>query len=233
MDKCGKCTKTVYPMEKGKEREPGRKKRGKDAEREGKRDSFCLRTRGSFSLLPSFPLLLLLCPSPTFFILYGVSSDLSFFGAFCSLPFAISLILSAFPPPPKKNTKVSSGGRPYHRACFKCTDCNTTLQLGKEAFHDGNLYCDRCHGSGAGGSAGFRGAGSSVNSHTWNKDVHSKGSGGGAGISAWGGHAGGSTGGTSQAASGGASSGGANKFCPECGNKSSGGKFCANCGHAM
>lgn len=64
-----------------------------------------------------------------------------------------------------------SGGKTFHSWCFKCHTCAATLTLGKEKSHLGELFCSRCHQQSF-GSVGFRGAGSSIDSHERAKDVH-------------------------------------------------------------
>ena len=35
--------------------------------------------------------------------------------------------------------------RDYHKWCFKCVLCDTTLVLGKQLDHDGEPYCKSCY----------------------------------------------------------------------------------------
>ncbi|KAJ2852555.1 hypothetical protein IWW36_000184 [Coemansia brasiliensis] len=42
--------------------------------------------------------------------------------------------------------KVVGPGGPWHRACFKCKECNTTLDSSKITEHNGDAYCRTCYG---------------------------------------------------------------------------------------
>ncbi|KAJ2452027.1 hypothetical protein EV183_003205 [Coemansia sp. RSA 2336] len=42
--------------------------------------------------------------------------------------------------------KVVGPGGPWHRACFKCKECNTTLDSSKITEHDGDAFCRTCYG---------------------------------------------------------------------------------------
>mmetsp|Transcript_14973 Transcript_14973/g.25726 ORF Transcript_14973/g.25726 Transcript_14973/m.25726 type:complete len:135 (-) Transcript_14973:3-407(-) len=67
-----------------------------------------------------------------------------------------------------------AANKSWHRWCFKCIDCNTSLTLGKEVSHEGEIYCAKCHG-GKFGAAGYRGAHhASIDSHKQNKSVFQK-----------------------------------------------------------
>eukprot|EP01118_Nematostelium_gracile_P008159 TRINITY_DN2696_c0_g1_i1.p1 TRINITY_DN2696_c0_g1~~TRINITY_DN2696_c0_g1_i1.p1 ORF type:complete len:123 (+),score=17.56 TRINITY_DN2696_c0_g1_i1:84-452(+) len=104
--------------------------------------------------------------------------------------------------------KVNAIGKSWHKACFKCTTCNATIQLGTEQNHEGMPYCKRCHGANFGiGGYGYGGGGGSLSSHNWNTSVHN-----------------------APSTEGQAASSGGSKFCSSCGNASKGGKFCSSCG---
>mmetsp|Transcript_8131 Transcript_8131/g.22996 ORF Transcript_8131/g.22996 Transcript_8131/m.22996 type:complete len:135 (-) Transcript_8131:54-458(-) len=64
-------------------------------------------------------------------------------------------------------------GKSFHRWCFRCTQCNTSLTLGRERAHEGKAYCVRCHQS-LFGATGFRGAASSIDTHARRDDVNKK-----------------------------------------------------------
>eukprot|EP01092_Planopodium_desertum_P010595 TRINITY_DN471_c0_g1_i1.p1 TRINITY_DN471_c0_g1~~TRINITY_DN471_c0_g1_i1.p1 ORF type:complete len:134 (-),score=20.37 TRINITY_DN471_c0_g1_i1:40-405(-) len=97
----------------------------------------------------------------------------------------------------------------YHRGCFKCTHCKKTLERGKQSTRNGKLYCDRCATS-LFGAAGFRGAGSAIDSHERPTDVYS-----------------GPAGPDHVVAS--IESG----LCSSCGTKGVSGGFCSNCGNKL
>eukprot|EP00770_Monocercomonoides_exilis_P004882 MONOS_4858.1-p1 / transcript=MONOS_4858.1 / gene=MONOS_4858 / organism=Monocercomonoides_exilis_PA203 / gene_product=cysteine-rich protein 2 / transcript_product=cysteine-rich protein 2 / location=Mono_scaffold00135:69952-71084(-) / protein_length=226 / sequence_SO=supercontig / SO=protein_coding / is_pseudo=false len=40
---------------------------------------------------------------------------------------------------------LSALGKKYHRLCFKCVKCGTTLALGRQIEHDNEPYCEKCH----------------------------------------------------------------------------------------
>jgi len=42
--------------------------------------------------------------------------------------------------------KVVGIGQTYHKACFKCTNCNKSLDSTTLTEHDGNIYCKSCYG---------------------------------------------------------------------------------------
>ena len=46
-------------------------------------------------------------------------------------------------------------GKDWHKWCFKCHVCETTLQLGNYQDHDGEPYCKKCYGQ-AYGAQGFK-----------------------------------------------------------------------------
>jgi hypothetical protein len=46
-------------------------------------------------------------------------------------------------------------GKDWHKWCFKCHICETTLQLGNYQDHDGEPYCKKCYGQ-AYGAQGFK-----------------------------------------------------------------------------
>eukprot|EP01119_Soliformovum_irregulare_P025219 TRINITY_DN927_c0_g1_i1.p1 TRINITY_DN927_c0_g1~~TRINITY_DN927_c0_g1_i1.p1 ORF type:complete len:156 (-),score=22.82 TRINITY_DN927_c0_g1_i1:234-701(-) len=104
--------------------------------------------------------------------------------------------------------KVSAISKAWHKACFKCTTCNATIQLGTEQAHDGMPYCKRCHGANFGiGGYGYGGSGGSLSSHKWNTEVHTAPTG-------------------APAKEG--------RHCGKCGAVSaSDGKFCASCGEML
>jgi hypothetical protein len=56
----------------------------------------------------------------------------------------------------------------FHRWCFRCVVCQTTLTLGKECEHEGKPYCKKCHGATEAGAKGF-GYGNMLNSHVVNQ----------------------------------------------------------------
>ncbi|PRP87730.1 cysteine-rich protein 1-like [Planoprotostelium fungivorum] len=110
--------------------------------------------------------------------------------------------------------KVNSIGKAWHKACFKCTQCNSSLQLGSEAAHEGKPYCKRCHQSAFGpGGYGF-GQGGTLSSHSWNTTVH-----GGTPIA------------EPPKVENKASE--ATNFCGECGFRNAGAGFCSNCGSKL
>lgn len=43
------------------------------------------------------------------------------------------------------NEQVFAAGRKWHKACFKCTECNKPLETMTLADHDGHLFCKTCH----------------------------------------------------------------------------------------
>jgi ribosomal protein L37E len=102
-------------------------------------------------------------------------------------------------------------GKAWHKACFKCTTCNATLQLGSEQQHDGLLYCKRCHQANFGpGGYGFGGGGGALSSYSWNTNVHEY-----------------------KPPKEPVKSNQQTKFCSQCGNKlpSIESKFCSQCGN--
>jgi len=103
--------------------------------------------------------------------------------------------------------KVNAISKAWHKACFKCITCNSTIQLGTEMQHDGMPYCKRCHQSNFGiGGYGY-GSGGTLNSHSYNTNVHQPP--------------------PSQAATSASKS----SFCSSCGNPvTSSGNFCSSCG---
>eukprot|EP01116_Phalansterium_solitarium_P011346 TRINITY_DN26992_c0_g1_i1.p2 TRINITY_DN26992_c0_g1~~TRINITY_DN26992_c0_g1_i1.p2 ORF type:complete len:117 (-),score=7.19 TRINITY_DN26992_c0_g1_i1:179-529(-) len=42
----------------------------------------------------------------------------------------------------------------YHKGCFRCAECKTSLQPGGYTDHENKLYCKRCH-TGVSGVAGY------------------------------------------------------------------------------
>ena len=85
------------------------------------------------------------------------------------------------------STRVSSAGNIWHKMCFKCKECNTSLSLGSEATNEGNrsswgncfsnctegeIYCKRCHGAKFGPRGyGYGGAGGTLDSHSYSKGI--------------------------------------------------------------
>ncbi|XP_064616304.1 uncharacterized protein LOC135480403 isoform X2 [Liolophura sinensis] len=37
--------------------------------------------------------------------------------------------------------RIEAGGKPFHKLCFKCTECKMSLNLNNYAQADGILYC--------------------------------------------------------------------------------------------
>eukprot|EP01129_Flabellula_baltica_P006264 TRINITY_DN2327_c0_g1_i1.p1 TRINITY_DN2327_c0_g1~~TRINITY_DN2327_c0_g1_i1.p1 ORF type:complete len:115 (-),score=18.61 TRINITY_DN2327_c0_g1_i1:44-388(-) len=98
----------------------------------------------------------------------------------------------------------------FHRRCFKCVACQTSIAKGAERVYNGEQYCQRCHVA-AEGTRGY-GITTSVDSHsrpqletrTPSRNVN-----------------------TTVVKSG------ASNFCSQCGEPSRGGNFCGNCGNRM
>ncbi|KAF5314271.1 hypothetical protein D9619_011824 [Psilocybe cf. subviscida] len=42
--------------------------------------------------------------------------------------------------------QVKAVGKTFHKACLRCTECNTTLDSNRLRDHDGDPYCVRCYG---------------------------------------------------------------------------------------
>ncbi|XP_062523556.1 cysteine and glycine-rich protein 1-like isoform X1 [Corticium candelabrum] len=59
------------------------------------------------------------------------------------------------------NEEVLSAGKSWHKACFRCSACGSTLDSTTVSDHDGKLFCRRCYGKNYGiGGYGFgQGAG--------------------------------------------------------------------------
>uniref|UniRef100_A0A7S1VGQ9 LIM zinc-binding domain-containing protein n=1 Tax=Sexangularia sp. CB-2014 TaxID=1486929 RepID=A0A7S1VGQ9_9EUKA len=58
----------------------------------------------------------------------------------------------------------------FHRWCFRCVVCKTSLTLGKECEHNGQPYCNKCHNATKAGVTGF-GYGNLLNSHVPQQEV--------------------------------------------------------------
>eukprot|EP00123_Amoebidium_parasiticum_P000488 comp11280_c0_seq1/m.5696 comp11280_c0_seq1/g.5696 ORF comp11280_c0_seq1/g.5696 comp11280_c0_seq1/m.5696 type:complete len:168 (-) comp11280_c0_seq1:211-714(-) len=41
--------------------------------------------------------------------------------------------------------EIQVGGKPWHKVCFKCTECKKALELGKESMRDDDCYCKGCY----------------------------------------------------------------------------------------
>eukprot|EP01114_Cavostelium_apophysatum_P010188 TRINITY_DN23670_c0_g1_i1.p3 TRINITY_DN23670_c0_g1~~TRINITY_DN23670_c0_g1_i1.p3 ORF type:complete len:126 (+),score=4.48 TRINITY_DN23670_c0_g1_i1:26-379(+) len=101
--------------------------------------------------------------------------------------------------------KVTALGKAWHKFCFKCAECGSTIELGKELGHEGMPYCKRCHQSKFGiGGYGY-GQGGTLSSHKYN---------------------------TANQGSQPSATGGKN-FCSGCGAAATGGGFCSGCGNKL
>jgi LIM domain len=50
--------------------------------------------------------------------------------------------------------RIAAAGRSWHRACFKCTECGSSIALGRENVFREHLFCDKCH-RGVSGVSGY------------------------------------------------------------------------------
>ncbi|KJE93340.1 hypothetical protein CAOG_04145 [Capsaspora owczarzaki ATCC 30864] len=63
--------------------------------------------------------------------------------------------------------KKTSLGKEWHGPCLKCVECKKTLTCGAHSEHDGKPYCTTpCHMK-LFGPGGYRGAGTSIDSHKY------------------------------------------------------------------
>lgn len=83
--------------------------------------------------------------------------------------------------------EVVAEGKKFHKACFKCSQCNKMLDSSTATAHEGTLYCHPCHrrnfglkGYGYGQGAGVL-ATDSGGTGSWNPPAPTSGGGAGGG----------------------------------------------------